>query len=77
MNEQAILHIPESGYCFAGSGSQLVLRLRMDRRDEVDRVEILLECKYRFQEKQSCYLMEKNMRTDCLLIMSVRSNYPM
>ena len=59
MNEQAILHIPESGYCFAGSGSQLVLRLRMDRRDEVDRVEILLECKYRFQEKQSCYLMEK------------------
>ncbi|MDE6421077.1 MAG: alpha amylase N-terminal ig-like domain-containing protein, partial [Lachnospiraceae bacterium] len=59
MNEQAILHIPESGYCFAGSSSQLVLRLRMDRWDEVDRVEILLECKYRFQEKQSCYLMEK------------------
>lgn len=59
MNEQAILHIPESGYCFAGSGSQLALRLRMDRREEVDRVEILLECKYRFQEKQSCYLMEK------------------
>lgn len=59
MNEQAILHIPESGYCFAGSGSQLVLRLRLDRREEVDRVEILLECKYRFQEEQSCYLMEK------------------
>lgn len=59
MNEQAILHIPESGYCFAKSGSGLVLRLRLDRREEVDRVEILLECKYRFQEEQSCYLMEK------------------
>lgn len=59
MNEQALLHIPESGYCFAESGKKIVLRLRTDRRDEIDRVEVLYECKYRFQEKQQCFLMEK------------------
>ncbi|MCM1102476.1 MAG: glycoside hydrolase family 13 protein [Clostridium sp.] len=59
MNEQAIYHMPDSAYCYAQSGSRLVLRLRMDRRDEVDRVEILLECKYRFQEQQDCFPMER------------------
>lgn len=59
MNEQAILHIPDSGYCFAQSSRRLILRLRLDRRDKVDRVEVLLECKYRFQEKQNHFFMER------------------
>lgn len=59
MNEQAILHITESGYCYARSGHCLVLRLRVDRRDMIDRVEVIYECKYRYQENQKHLFMEK------------------
>lgn len=59
MNEQAILHIPESGYCYAKNERCLVLRLRVDRRDFIDRVEVIYECKYRYQENQEHILMEK------------------
>lgn len=59
MNEQAILHIPDSRYCFPLDAHTLVLRLRMDRRDGADRVEVIHECKYVIQEKQQSTLMEK------------------
>ena len=33
MNEQAILHIPDSRYCFPVSEKEVILRLRVDKRD--------------------------------------------
>ncbi len=34
MNEQALLHVPDSRYCFATAKKELVLRLRTAREDE-------------------------------------------
>ena len=59
MNEQGILHIPDSIYCFPLGKNTLVLRLRMDRRDSVEKVEVLYECKYEIHEKQKCAVMKK------------------
>lgn len=59
MYEQALLHIPDSKYCFAADEHHLVLRLRMDRKDCVEKVEVIFENKYLFQEKQQKQLMEK------------------
>ena len=33
MNESAILHIPDSQYCFAVGEKKLVIRLRMAKED--------------------------------------------
>ncbi len=49
MNKQAILHIPESKYCYPVNQNTVVLRLRMDKKDDVDRVEVVYGCKFNFQ----------------------------
>ncbi len=59
MNEQGILHIPDSKYCFPLNEKQLVLRLRVDKRDCLDKVEILFESKYLIHEKQQSRFMER------------------
>ncbi len=59
MNEQAILHMPDSIYCFPLGEKEVLLRLRLDRRDAVEKVEVVYECKYRIQEKQECALLER------------------
>lgn len=59
MNEQGILHIPDSKYCFPLDEKRLVLRLRMDRNDCPDKVEVIYESKYLIHEKQQSRLMER------------------
>ena len=48
MNEYAILHIPDSRYCFATKEKELVLRLRMAREDTKAEVFLIHACKYDF-----------------------------
>lgn len=59
MNEQAILHIPDSRYCFPVSEREVVLRLRVDRRDPLDEVWVIYENKYVIQMRQLCERMER------------------
>ena len=48
MNEHAILHIPDSRYCFATGEKELVLRLRMAREDKEAKVYLIYAQKYDF-----------------------------
>ena len=48
MNECAMLHIPDSRYCFATGEKELVLRLRMAREDEKAKVFLIYAQKYDF-----------------------------
>ena len=48
MNECAMLHIPDSRYCFATGEKELVLRLRMAREDEKAKVFLIDAQKYDF-----------------------------
>ncbi|MST75491.1 alpha-glycosidase [Roseburia sp. MUC/MUC-530-WT-4D] len=48
MNECAMLHIPDSRYCFATGEKELVLRLRMAREDEKAKVFLIYAKKYDF-----------------------------
>ena len=48
MNESAMLHIPDSRYCFATGEKELVLRLRMAREDEKAKVFLIYAQKYDF-----------------------------
>lgn len=48
MNEYAILHIPDSRYCFPVGEKELVLRLRMAREDEKAKVFLVYAQKYDF-----------------------------
>lgn len=55
MNEYAMLHIPDSRYCFATGEKELVLRLRMAKEDEKAKVFLIYAQKYDFtfcREKQ-------------------------
>lgn len=59
MNEQAILHIPDSRYCFPASEKEVVLRIRVDKRDPVDEVWVIYESKYVIQMRQLSAKMER------------------
>ncbi len=59
MNEHAILHIPDSRYCFPLDKNKLIIRLRLNKDDEIDQVELIYESKYRFQETQNKISMER------------------
>lgn len=48
MNEHAILHIPDSRYCFATEEKELVLRLRMAKEDGDAEVYLIYAQKYDF-----------------------------
>lgn len=57
MNEYAMLHIPDSRYCFPIGEKELVIRLRMAKEDEETKVFLVYACKYNFQEKQESAVM--------------------
>lgn len=59
MNEQAILHIPDSRYCFPVSEREAVLRLRVDRRDSFGEIRVIYESKYVVQQRQLSAEMER------------------
>lgn len=58
MNKLAILHIPDSRYCFATGNKELVIRLRMAREDEAVKVSLIHACKYDFWQKRDITPME-------------------
>ncbi len=58
MNRHAILHIPESRYCFPISTDEVVIRLRTSRFDDELKVSLIYGMKYNFQEKQNCVELE-------------------
>lgn len=64
MNKQAILHIPESKYCYPVNQNTLVLRLRMDKEDDADCVEVVYGCKYKYHETQESAVMEEKYQDD-------------
>lgn len=57
MNEQAILHIPDSRFCFATGKNELVLRLRTHKKDTL-KVSLISACKYDFSLKRDKTEME-------------------
>jgi glycosidase len=52
MNEQAMLHVPESKYCFAASANAIVLRLRIAKEDAPDEINVVYGGKYDIQAEQ-------------------------
>lgn len=58
MNEHAILHIPDSRYCFATAEKELVIRLRVAKEDEKMKVYLIYAPKYDFSIKRERLEME-------------------
>lgn len=58
MNQYAILHIPDSRYCFAVGEKELVLRLRMSKEDDGAKVYLIYAQKYDFTLKRQKKRME-------------------
>lgn len=58
MNEHAILHMPDSKYCFPVGKQELIIRLRMSREDEGAKVSLIYACKYEFHERRQKVQME-------------------
>lgn len=48
MDEKAILHYPESKFCFATGGNTVCLRLRISKDDKPDRIDVIYGGKYDF-----------------------------
>lgn len=48
MNENAILHMPESKFCFAVGNNKICLRLRISKQDFPEKVEVVYGGKYSF-----------------------------
>jgi glycosidase len=59
MNEYAILHTPDSRYCFPTGKKELVIRLRISREDRNAEIHLLYNCKYFFQDEQNRVSMER------------------
>ena len=53
MNQYALLHTPDSRYCFATGKKELVIRLRTAKEDRDIRVFLVYGAKYEFQMKQN------------------------
>ena len=58
MNEYAMLHIPDSRYCFATGEKELVIRLRMSREDEKANIYQIYAQKYEFTLHREKVVME-------------------
>lgn len=60
MNESAILHYPESKFCYALNKNTLNLRLRISRCDNPEIVEVVYGSKYTFASEQHVCKMERS-----------------
>lgn len=58
MNEYAMLHVPDSRYCFPTGEKELVIRLRVSKENRGAQIYLLYNCKYIFQDTQNRILME-------------------
>ncbi|MDR1541784.1 MAG: glycoside hydrolase family 13 protein [Clostridiales bacterium] len=61
MNELAMLHVPESKYCFALNEKTVALRLRIDRKDKPFSISVIYGGKYSFHLSQR----EAQMKLSC------------
>ncbi|MGN0142994.1 MAG: glycoside hydrolase family 13 protein [Roseburia sp.] len=59
MNENAMLHIPDSRYCFAVGPKELTIRLRVAKSDRGAEIFLLYGFKYEFQDRRESALMER------------------
>lgn len=59
MNEQALLHIADSNYCFPCGPKAVMLRLRTGRDEVLDTVSVIHACKYAFHQERQVTAMEK------------------
>lgn len=59
MNEYALLHMPESNYCFPTGKKQITLRLRTAKEDNLEQVAVIHACKYEFHNHRIETKMEK------------------
>lgn len=57
MNEYALMHVPDSRYCFAVGQKELVIRLRTSKEDRDAQVYLIYAPKYEFHEKREKKLM--------------------
>lgn len=58
MNEHAMLHTPDSKYCFPVGEQEVVIRFRMAREDTGAKVTLIYGCKYEFHERRQKARME-------------------
>lgn len=58
MNEHAMLHMPESKYCFPVGEQEVVIRFRMAKEDEGAKVILIYAGKYEFHERRQSVPME-------------------
>lgn len=59
MNEYALLHIADSNYCFPMGVKSVMLRLRTQRGEDVDKISVIHSCKYIFQTARQETAMKK------------------
>lgn len=59
MNELAIYHAPETQYCFAYQSNIIRLRLRIDKNDFPQKVEVIYGGKYDFSKHQKSCAMKR------------------
>lgn len=59
MDEKAILHYPESKFCYALNRNTVCLRLRISKADAPDRVEVVYGGKYTYATEQKTAKMER------------------
>lgn len=60
MNEYAILHKPDSNFCFPTGEKQIVLRLRTMREDQLEKVSVIYGFKYDFHNvRKECEMKKK------------------
>lgn len=59
MNELAIFHAPETQYCFAYQASVIRVRLRIDKHDSPEKIEVIYGAKYDFALQQNACEMKR------------------
>lgn len=60
MNENAILHVPESKFCFATDKDEIRLRLRISRDDRPEKINVVYGGKYTFALKRQSVEMNRS-----------------
>lgn len=60
MNEKAILHSPESNYCFALNANTICLRLRISKEDFPSKINVIYGGKYNFALEQKSAEMKRS-----------------
>lgn len=60
MNKHAILHIPDSQYCFAVGLHTVILRLRVAKNEFQNKISVIYGCKYEYHTTRYSQSMERH-----------------